>query len=168
MNIITILQVLILLAFANMTPVVAKKVFRDFGATPLDGGLSLADGHRLFGPSKTIRGAAASLLASSMGAPLFGLPWRVGALVAVSAVAGDLLTSFCKRRMGLAPSRKAIGLDQIPESLIPALACTFVLPLTLLDVAAITTVFSAAALALQFGLGLPHEEADLTTPHSQN
>jgi CDP-2,3-bis-(O-geranylgeranyl)-sn-glycerol synthase len=168
MNIIEILQVLVLLAFANMTPVVAKKIFRDFGATPLDGGLSLADGHRLFGSSKTIRGAAGSLLASSIGAPLVGLPWHVGALVAVSAVVGDLLTSFCKRRMGLAPSHRTIGLDQVPESLIPALTSTFVLPLTLLDVATITIVFSAAALALQFGLGLPHEGADSSTPKSQS
>jgi hypothetical protein len=70
--------------------------------------------------------------------------------------------------MGLAPSDRTVGLDQIPESLIPALACTLVLPLNLLDAAAITIVFSAAALALQFGLGLPHEGADSTTPHSQN
>jgi CDP-2,3-bis-(O-geranylgeranyl)-sn-glycerol synthase len=168
MDIIEIVQVLVLLAFANMTPVAAKKIFRNVGAFPLDGGLTLGDGRRLFGPSKTLRGVAASLLASSVGAPLVGLPWRVGSLVAVFAVVGDLMTSFCKRRMGLAPSHRAVGLDQVPESLIPALACTFVLPLTLVDVAAITIVFSAAALALQFGLGLPHEEAGATPPHSQS
>ena len=31
------------------------------------------------------------------------------------AMLGDLLSSFWKRRVGLAPSWQAIGLDQIPE-----------------------------------------------------
>jgi CDP-2,3-bis-(O-geranylgeranyl)-sn-glycerol synthase len=168
MNLIPILQVLGVLAFANMTPVVASKIFGSIAVTPIDGGLVFTDGRRLFGSSKTIRGAASSLLASSIGAPLVGLPWRVGALIAIFAVAGDLLTSFCKRRIALAPSSQAVGLDQVPESLLPALACTLVLPITLLDVAAITTLFSLAALALQFGLGLPHQGAASKTPHRPN
>ena len=168
MNLIQILQVLSVLAFANMTPVLASKTFGRIAVTPIDGGLVFADGRRLFGPSKTMRGVASSLFASSLGAPLVGLPWRVGALIAIFAVAGDLLTSFCKRRMALAPSSQAVGLDQVPESLLPALACTLVLPITLLDVAAITTLFSLAALALQFGLGLPHQGAASRTPHRPN
>jgi len=41
--------------------------------------------------------------------------WRVGTLVATFAMAGDLFSSFVKRRLHLASSRMAIGLDHIPE-----------------------------------------------------
>jgi CDP-2,3-bis-(O-geranylgeranyl)-sn-glycerol synthase len=166
MNLVPVAQVLMLLALANMTPVAAKKLFREVAAAPIDGGLILQDGYRLFGPSKTIRGAAAALVASSVGAPLLALSWHVGVLVAVSAVAGDLVTSFCKRRIGLPSSSRAVGLDQIPESLIPALVCTLVLPLSVWDVALITIIFSSAALALQFGLGLPHEDIEPAAPNA--
>ena len=34
---------------------------------------------------------------------------------------GDLLSSFCKRRLRMASSSMALGLDQIPEALLPLL-----------------------------------------------
>jgi CDP-2,3-bis-(O-geranylgeranyl)-sn-glycerol synthase len=40
------------------------------------------------------------------------------------------------------------GLDQIPGSLLPLLACTFILPLTLLDLVAATVIFFVGELAL--------------------
>jgi hypothetical protein len=67
-----------------------------------------------------------------------------------------------KRRLGLAPSDKALGLDHIPESLLPLLACTLVLPLTIVDVVAATLMFFVGALIfspLLFKLGIrdrPH------------
>jgi CDP-2,3-bis-(O-geranylgeranyl)-sn-glycerol synthase len=64
------------------------------------------------------------------------------------AMAGDLLSSFVKRRLGLAPSSQAIGLDQIPESLFPLLAACLLLPLTALDVAVATMLFFAGGLLL--------------------
>ena len=57
------------------------------------------------------------------------VPWRLGALVAASAMAGDCLSSFIKRRFGLEPSEMTLGLDQVPESLFPAVACSAYLPL---------------------------------------
>ena len=49
-------------------------------------------------------------------------------------MAGDLLSSFTKRRMRLASSSMAPGIDQVPESVLP-LTCRFrALQLTLLDV----------------------------------
>jgi CDP-2,3-bis-(O-geranylgeranyl)-sn-glycerol synthase len=69
-------------------------------------------------------------------------------LVAITAMIGDLLSSFIKRRMGIAPSDRAIGLDQIPESLLPLLACAFFLPLTFFDVAVATLIFFVGELAL--------------------
>ena len=50
---------------------------------------------------------------------MLGLPPMMGALFALSAMAGDLASSFIKRRMGMPPSSMAIGLDQLPESLLP-------------------------------------------------
>jgi hypothetical protein len=48
--------------------------------------------------------------------------------------------SFIKRRLGLPPSSRAIGLDQIPESL-PLLATSLLLPLTAVDVTVATALF---------------------------
>ena len=119
---VLVLELLILLAVANGTPVVAKRLFGSAFAQPLDGGALFADGRPWFGPSKTIRGVVLATLATTAAAGVLGLGWKVGALLGGVAMAGDLLASFIKRRLGLAPSSQAIGLDQIPESLLPLLA----------------------------------------------
>ena len=61
---------------------------------------------------------------------------------------GDLLSSFIKRRLGLETSARATGLDQIPESLIPALLCARDLGLDWLDVATATVAFVIGELIL--------------------
>jgi CDP-diglyceride synthetase len=148
MHVLLIVQLLALLVVANGTPIIVEKFLGKFLAFPIDGGATFADGKPVFGSSKTLRGLALSLLATTIVAPLVGLPWRFGALVALVAMVGDLLSSFLKRRMGLAPSDRAIGLDQIPESLLPVLASAFFLSLTLLDVVATTVIFFVGELAL--------------------
>ena len=45
---------------------------------------------------------------------------QIGFLVAFYAVLGDLLSSFIKRRLMVAPSGMAPFLDQVPESFFPA------------------------------------------------
>jgi len=62
-------------------------------------------------------------------------------VVATTAMAGDLLSSFLKRRLALQPSSQAVGLDQIPESLFPLLACRQALSLTVLDIVVGTAIF---------------------------
>jgi hypothetical protein len=141
-----ILQLLILLAVANGTPVFAKLLLGGKFAAPVDGGARFGDGRPWFGPSKTIRGFVFAVLATTGAALLLGLGWKVGALVGTMALASDLLSSFVKRRLGLAPSSQAIGLDQIPESLFPLLAACLLLPLTALDIAVATTLFFAGEL----------------------
>lgn len=143
-----IFHLLVLLAVANGTPVAAKLVLGNAFARPLDGGALFVDGRPLFGPSKTIRGIAFAVLATSGAASLFGLGWKIGTLVGTVAMAIDLASSFLKRRMGLAPSSRAISLDQIPESLFPLLACRFLLPLTILDIGVATILFLVGALVL--------------------
>ena len=57
-----------------------------------------------------------------------------GVVIGATAMAGDLLSSFCKRRLKLAPSSQALGLDQIPEVLLPAVVSRTWFDLSLLDV----------------------------------
>ena len=148
MHPLLIAQLLTLLAVANGTPIIVEKLLGKFLAFPIDGGATLADGKPLFGSSKTLRGLALSILATTAVAPLIGLNWKIGALLALMAMIGDLMSSFLKRRMGLAPSDRAIGLDQIPESLLPLLACALFLPLTFFDVVVATLIFFVGELAL--------------------
>jgi CDP-2,3-bis-(O-geranylgeranyl)-sn-glycerol synthase len=143
-----IFKVLLLVAIANGAPLVAKKLLGNFLAYPLDAGAALPDGGPLFGAAKTIRGIVVCVIAAALGAPLLGLAWTTGALIGATAMAGDLLSSFVKRRMGWPPSSRALGLDQIPESLFPALACMPVLGLTLADVIVIVAAFTVGGLGL--------------------
>ncbi len=140
-------QILALLTVANGAPVIAKRILGSTLAPPLDSGLVLADGRRLLGGSKTFRGLVLSLLATAACAPLIGLDWTIGVVVAGTAMAGDLLSSFAKRRMRLDSGSMALGLDQIPESLLPAIACRWLLPITVADVACVTVLFFVGALA---------------------
>ena len=152
MDLIPIVQGLILVLAANGAPVLATRAFGAWGAAPLDFGARWLDGEPLLGRSKTIRGILASLLATSMVALLLGLGWRVGALAAGGAMAGDLLSSFIKRRLKLAPHSMAPGLDQAPESLLPLIVCAAPLGLTLADVLVATLLFWIGELALSRAL----------------
>ena len=127
---------------------IATKILGRTFAYPVDFGIAFWDGQPLFGASKTLRGILLAVLLTSVSAPLIGLDWTVGALVAVTAMFGDLLSSFIKRRLGLIPSSQCIGLDQIPESLFPLVACQFLLHLTILEIAAATVIFFLGELAL--------------------
>jgi CDP-2,3-bis-(O-geranylgeranyl)-sn-glycerol synthase len=142
---VLILELLILISVANGTPVLAKKILGDVLSYPIDGGALLPDGRPLFGPSKTIRGLVLSFLITPLAAVFLGFPWQLGLLIAGAVIAGDLLSSFVKRRIGLSPSSRAIGLDQIPESLFPLLASRWLLPVTFLDVVIGVAIFWAAA-----------------------
>ena len=95
-----------------------------------------------------MRGLVLGVLATILASVLLGLDWTVGALVGAVALAGDLLSSFIKRRLGLQPSSMALGLDQIPESLLPLLAARLLLPLSALDIAIVVAVFFVGELVL--------------------
>src|SRR5437763_699740 len=104
MNPVVIVQLLILLMLANGTPVIAKKMVGRHYSYPLDGNLTFADGRPVLGRSKTIRGVVLAVLVTTAGASLIGLGWKTGLLVGSFAMAGDLFSSFCKRRLGLPAS----------------------------------------------------------------
>ncbi len=152
MHPVPILQGLVLVLAANGAPVLATRFFGAWGAAPVDFGARWRDGEPLFGRSKTIRGVAASLVAASVAALFIGLDWRVGALAAVAAMAGDLMSSFIKRRMRLPPQSMAPGLDQFPESFLPLVACMRPLGLGVGDVLFATALFWISVVALSRAL----------------
>ena len=138
---LVVLKLLALLTVANGTPVIAKNILHHRFSRPLDGALRFVDGRPLFGSSKTIRGIVLSVLVTTACAPVFGLSWKIGVLVGSTAMAGDLLSSFLKRRIKLPAEGMATGLDQVPESLLPFLACRSSLSLTAIDIAAGVVIF---------------------------
>lgn len=134
-------RLLLLLTVANNAPIGAKHILGDRWSAPIDFGLRFLDGRPLLGPSKTWRGLMAALLATAVCAPVLGFPLQVGALAAAVSMAGDALASFVKRRLGIASSGRAFGLDQLPESLLPLLALQPALGLPAGLVAAVTLAF---------------------------
>ncbi|MFQ5643012.1 MAG: CDP-archaeol synthase [Thiogranum sp.] len=136
-----IFQLLVLLTLANGTPVLLKKVLGPRYAWPLDGGFRFFDAQPLLGPSKTVRGLLGAILVTALGGAVIGPGWEIGALVGSTAMLGDLFSSFFKRRLKLPSSSRATGLDQLPESLFPVLACQSPLDLTVFEVAVIVAVF---------------------------
>jgi CDP-archaeol synthase len=148
MQLVPIFKLLVLLSLANGTPIAAKRIFGSRFAFPVDGGANLSDGRPVFGPSKTVRGILSSVIVTTAAAPLLGLDLIVGATVAVGAMAGDLFSSFTKRRLNYPSSSQALGLDQVPESLIPMLACRKALALTAADIAVGVAVFFVGELIL--------------------
>jgi CDP-diglyceride synthetase len=114
------LSLLILLLVANAGPALLALLWGR-GARPIDGGRVLRDGRPVFGASKTWRGLASAVLLTPVAAWALGFGWSLGFVVGLAAMAGDLLASFTKRRLGLASSASVPLLDQLPETLIPAL-----------------------------------------------
>jgi len=119
---------------ANMLPVIFRRWFK-FLALPLDGG-KLWRGQPIFGPNKTLRG----LLIAGLGGTLIFVIQRyaflqsdffqnislinyertslfLGTLMGLGALAGDLIKSFIKRRIGLTPGSSWVPFDQIDYAL---------------------------------------------------
>jgi CDP-archaeol synthase len=145
---LVILQLVVLLALANGTPVVAKKILGDRLSYPLDGNRRFVDGRPLLGPSKTVRGVALAVLVTAAAAPLIGVEWKIGVLVGGFAMVGDLLSSFSKRRLNLPASSRASGLDQVPEALFPLLACRKLLSLAIADIGIGVAIFCVGEVVL--------------------
>ena len=148
MHVVEILKVLVLLMMANGTPVILKRLMGEKFAYPLDAGVRFADGRPVFGPSKTLRGLVSSLIVTTLVAPALGLDWRIGLVVAIAAMVGDLLSSFTKRRIGMSSGGMALGIDQIPESLLPFLAVRGEFDFTGPDMVAGVVVFFVGELVI--------------------
>lgn len=135
------IEVLLLVVLANGLPVLARLALHARLDAPLDGGRLLGDGRPWLGPSKTWRGLLASVLVTPLAAVVLGLPWGIGLVIALGAMLGDLAVSFAKRRLDISPSSPVFALDEIPESLLPALLVKAPLGLTSTDVVWIVAGF---------------------------
>jgi CDP-2,3-bis-(O-geranylgeranyl)-sn-glycerol synthase len=141
-------ELLMLLVLANAAPVFARNILQERFAWPVDAGIRLFDGQPVFGASKTVRGLVFSIAITTLAAWLSGLGWKIGLLVGTTAMAGDLFSSFIKRRLKMRPSSRATGLDQIPESLFPLLACQQALDLGVTQIVAVTFIFFVGSILL--------------------
>lgn len=81
-------------------------------------------------------------------ASVLSLSPLLGTRAGVAAMVGDLGASFLKRRLSIAPSAPAPGLDQIPEALLPLLVLRTDLDLTLADVMVAMAVFVLGQMGL--------------------
>ena len=139
---------LLLIIVANGAPIISRELMGGLMSQPVDFGYRLTDNNPLFGKSKTWRGLVAGVLATSVAALLFGYPALTGALVAVYALLGDLFSSFIKRRLGMTPHSMALFLDQVPESLLPAVMMMEEFDLDSRSIIILVCAFIVAELAL--------------------
>lgn len=151
-----IVQISVLLAVANGAPVIVAKLLGSRYALPLDAGATFFDGRPLLGRSKTLRGVMVAILATAIAAPLLGLGPGLGAAIGAAAMAGDVISSFVKRRINLAPSSRATGLDQVPESLMPLLVCRGALSLSVADILIGVAIFFVGEVVLSVLLFRAH------------
>lgn len=140
--------VLLWLFAVNGAPIVAGKLLGQRWDHPVDGGAKAWDGRPWFGPSKTWRGLVAALLVGELVGLYLGFRFGIGFGVGGLAMLGDLLSSFSKRRLGFSSSSMALGLDQVPESLIPLLWLQAWISLDRLEVLALVLAFWAGEILL--------------------
>lgn len=119
--ILPILKVTGFILWINLLPPITSLIFGNRWQQPVDGGILWLDGRPLFGSHKTIRGIVVGFLGGLAAAPVLGIPWWVGGAAALLAMAGDLLSSFIKRRPDVPSGSPVVVLDQIFECLFPAL-----------------------------------------------
>jgi CDP-2,3-bis-(O-geranylgeranyl)-sn-glycerol synthase len=153
------LQLLVLLLVANGSPIAARGLLRERFDRAIDGGLILFDGRPLLGPSKTLRGLLAAITATPIAALGLGIAWHIGLLIGVLAMTGDLLSSFTKRRLGLSAGARATGLDHLPESLLPLIACIPLLGISIADLCLVALAFMLTDMLLSrwlHHLGIGH------------
>ncbi|MDH5391655.1 MAG: CDP-archaeol synthase [Gammaproteobacteria bacterium] len=146
------LNSLILILVANGAPVFASYLFSHRQSLPVDLYYRLRDQQYLFGETKTWRGLFASLVMTSVLSLFLGYSVYFGLMIAALSMAGDLLSSFIKRRLKKPSSSQFLLLDQVPESLLPAMFCMLVYDLELIQVIGIIVIFIIIEMALSIVL----------------
>jgi uncharacterized protein len=119
--VVVVLKIIGFILWVNFLPPLANIICGDRFGRAVDGGRLWFDEQPIFGRHKTIRGIVVSFLGGILVSPLLGVAWWVGGVAAMLAMAGDLLSSFIKRRPNFPSGRNIIVLDQFFESLFPVL-----------------------------------------------
>ncbi len=138
---VELFQLLLLIIVANGAPILIRELLNNRHNLAVDFGKNLPDDRPIFGASKTWRGIFASLIATAVAAWWLGYGPKIGFLIALYAILGDLLASFIKRRLAIAPSGMAPLLDQVPESLLPALMMMQIFGLAISSVLLLVLIF---------------------------
>lgn len=150
-------DLLVLILIANGTPVVARRLLRNHLSQPLDMGYCLSDKQPVLGASKTWRGVITSLLVTAFCAWVMGYEVLTGVSIALLSLFGDAFSSFIKRRLGKPASSMVLLLDQVPESLFPALVMAGNFALSSTAIILLVAIFVVAELLLShlmFRLGV--------------
>jgi predicted MPP superfamily phosphohydrolase len=121
---ILFLKILFLIWSINLAPPLLAHFLHDKWNAPLDRGRTFWDGKPILGPHKTIRGVYSATLMGWMVGLIFGFPWYIGFLAGILSMGGDLLSSFIKRRLGMASGSIFAGLDQVFEGVFPFFVIT--------------------------------------------
>jgi predicted MPP superfamily phosphohydrolase len=143
--VLIVIKTIVFLLWVNLLPPLASIIWGERFNKPVDGGRLCFDQHPVFGDHKTIRGILVSLLGGTAAAPLLGVDFRVAAAASLLTMAGDLLSSFIKRRLNIPSGSNIIVLDQSFESLFPVLFLRKYLQLTWMQVLLILLCFIPAA-----------------------
>ena len=110
-----------LLFGVNAAPPIITFLLENKWNWPIDCNRTFFDGKPLLGNHKTIRGVIGSIAAGTLFCGFLRLPIIVGFFIAFLSMSGDLLTSFLKRRFGLASGAAVPVVDQLFEGLFPLL-----------------------------------------------
>jgi hypothetical protein len=140
-------RALLLVSIANVVPWAAGRSMQRWAA-PLDCGVRLWDGERLFGGHKTWRGFLLGTMACALVAALIGPGFAIGAGVGALSLTGDALSSALKRRLRLAPGTEIAALDQLPEALLPLLVFAGALGLDAAEIVVAALAFIALDIAV--------------------
>lgn len=138
---------LALVIVANVAPWAAGRLLGSRFNAPLDFGVRLRDGSRLFGGHKTWRGLLAAVLACALAAQWLGPGVALGLAFGALSMAADTASSFIKRRLKTAPGHELPALDQLPEALLPLIVLSRPLQLGMLECFGIASVFALLDLA---------------------
>ena len=134
--------------FANMAPVIVKKI--NFLKVPIDFNVKL-NNKSIFGENKTFRGLVFGVLFAIVVSYIQFLFFNndlfvnisiidysnwllLGLLLGFGAIFGDLVESFVKRRLKLKSGQKFIPFDQIDFVLGALIIVSFMVPLSLLKI----------------------------------
>ena len=142
------IYLLLLITIANGAPILARKLFNNKFSWPLDAGILFFDNRPVLGAAKTWRGLLSSLVISALAADLLGYGLVNGVIISLSAMMGDMLSSFVKRRLSRPASSQALLIDQVPESLLPCLFMQVEFHLRTVDVVLIVVIFVILELLL--------------------
>jgi hypothetical protein len=93
------------------------------------------------GSSKTWRGFFSGMVGATIVATMLGFSVGFGAFFGALSLLGDMGSSFIKRRMNQPDSSKAMGIDQVPEALLPLIAGAFYLDYGGVTIVIVTLLF---------------------------